>query len=429
MEPGLAAQFPGIETFIVESADLTASGRIELAPRGITGMLRSDQGVWMIDPWQSADPAHAVAYWLADLPGGNDWTCHTTVGIHGFGTAEVAHYQERTTQTLHTFRLAMACTGEWGLHQCDVQGHAANPADPLAAIVTVVARANVVYEADFAIHLNLVANESQVIYTDPTTDPYPTTCDGSGGADCSSDIMNTNISVMSSRIGNANFDIGHVLSRVAGGVAYLSAVCGGEKAGGCSGIPAAATSTPSLPWSASTKWATSSAPTTPSAARGRCAGNVNTPTAWEAGSGSSPMAYPGGCPVGDAPPTDNVAQFADPFFHHGSYGEVSTFLPTASCAVLTPTSNNIPVIVSTSTATAIPPALPSPSPQRPPTPTATCSRIRGRSTTQALPAPSPGPTPSTTARAPSSASSRRCRARSAHLPANVRCPLGRRDAR
>ena len=47
-------------------------------------------------------------------------------------------------KTLTSVRLAMACTGEYGVHQSDIQGHAPNGADPLAAIVTLVSRANVV---------------------------------------------------------------------------------------------------------------------------------------------------------------------------------------------------------------------------------------------------------------------------------------------
>src|SRR5262249_59438139 len=113
-----------------------------------------------------------------------------------------------------TVRLAVACTGEWGVHQCDVQGHVPNVADPLAAIVTVVARANVVYEADLAVHFNLVANEDQIVYTNPDTDPYSTQCDGSGGADCSGPHLGENIANLAAVIGNANFDIGHLLTRI-----------------------------------------------------------------------------------------------------------------------------------------------------------------------------------------------------------------------
>jgi hypothetical protein len=360
MEPGLAARFPEIRTYLVESLDGSAAGRIELAPRGLTGMLRTTSGrVWMIDLWQSADSAHVVSYWLSDLPGGQDWVCHTTPGVHGFGTPEAGGYQGRTLQTLRTFRLAMACTGEWGLHQCDVQGHPANIADPLAAIVTVASRANVVYEADLAVHLSLVANNDQIVYVDPDTDPYSTTCDGTGGADCSGAHLDENITNLAAVIGNANFDIGQVLTRVYGGVAYLSAVCSNYKAGGVSGIPRGGDIDPFAALVPIHEMGHQfGANHTFSGTRGRCAGNVHLETAWEAGSGSSPMAYAGGCPVGNAPPTDNVAIFADPYFHHGSIGEVTTFLNGAACAVVANTGNNIPVISSSTSSRAVPPGTP-----------------------------------------------------------------------
>jgi hypothetical protein len=363
MEPGLAAKFPEIQTYIVQSLDKSASGRLELSPRGLTGMLRTTSGqVWMIDLWESADPGFVVSYWLTDLPGGNDWTCHTVAGPQGPALEEQG-YHARTTQTLRSYRMAMACTGEWGLHQCDIQGHTANVADPLAAIVTVVGRANVVYEADFAIHFNLVANENLIVFVNPDTDPYSTTCDGSGGADCSSAHLGENSTTLSSVIGNANFDIGHVLTRVAGGVAYLEAVCGSDKAGGVSGIPRGGDIDPFTCLVAIHEMGHQfGANHTFSGTRGRCQGNVHLSTAWEAGSGSSPMAYPGGCPVGDAAPSDNVAIFCDPFFHHGSWGEVQSFLAATgggtTCAAQTATANNIPVIASSTPSTAIPPGTP-----------------------------------------------------------------------
>lgn len=361
MEAALQARFPQMQTFIVESVDRSASGRLELAPRGLTAMLRTTDGVWMIDPWQSGDASRVVAYWLRDLRGGNDWACHTTVGVHGLGAVEasVGGYQGRAIQTVRTVRLAVACTGEYGAYQSQIQGHAPNVADPLAAIVTVVARANVVYEADLAVHFNLVANNDQIIFTDPATDPYATTCEGTGGGDCSGPHLSTNISTLSSRIGNANFDIGHVFTRVFGGVAYLSSVCTGNKAGGVSGIPRGGDVDPlSALIFIHEMGHQFGANHTFSGTRGRCQGNVNLSTAWEAGSGSSPMAYAGGCPVGDAPPTDNVVQFADPFFHHGSLGEMRTFLNGAACPVQTPSANNIPEVVSTTASTAIPPGTP-----------------------------------------------------------------------
>jgi len=361
MEPGLQARFPLIRAYLAQSADGRASGRIEVSPRGLTAMIRTPEGVWMIDPWQSGDAGRAVAYWLHDLPGGDDWKCETTEGIHGFGTPEDPGITRslRALQPLRTVRLAMACTGEYGLYHSQIQGHAPNTADPLAAIVTVVGRSNVVYEADLGVHFNLVANNHLLIFTDPNTDPYDATCGGGGGTDCSGNLLAPNISLLNAQIGSANFEVGHVVTRIYGGVAYLGAVCTNFKAGAVSGIPRGGDIDPFSALVVIHELGHQfGANHTFSGTRGRCAGNVRLASAWEAGSGSSPMAYAGGCPVGDDPPTDNVALFADPFFHHGSVGEMTAFLAGASCPVITSTTNSIPVIVSTTPSGPIPPGTP-----------------------------------------------------------------------
>ena len=380
MDGELQARFPQIRTYIVQSVDGTASGRLELTQRGLTGMLRSvrPDGVggrgesgdtWMIDIRNSGDPSHAVVYWLRDLAAIADWTCHA---------AEDAAAQQaepvqpdlgggesggdgvlRGGHQLRTIRFAMACTGEWGVHQCTVLGHAPNVADPLAAMVTVVARTNVVFEADLAVHFSLVANNDQLVFIDPNTDPYPTTCDGTGGSDCSGPYLSANISTLSDEIGNANFDLGHLVTRVYGGVAYLNALCGNVKAGGISGIPRGGDVDPLAALVVIHEIGHQlGARHSYSGVRGRCQGNVTLSTAWEAGTGSSPMGYAGGCPVGDAPPTDNIVLFADPFFHHGSVREMESLLADRSCPVQTSSGNNPPEILSVTADQAIPPGTP-----------------------------------------------------------------------
>jgi len=373
MEPALQARYPEIRTYLVQSEDGVSSGRLELAPRGLTAMLRSPDGAWMIDLWQSADSEHVVSYWMHDLRGGSGFVCETTEADHGDGAVPPADpaaadptptqggFGERALQNLRTVRLAMACTGEYGLYHSTIQGNEPNIADPLAAIVTVVARSNVVYEQDVAVHFNLVANNDLLIFTDPATDPYDASCGGGGGADCSGPLLGANINLLSSVIGNENFEVGHVVTRIFGGVAYLRAVCGNSKGGAVSGMPRGGDVDPFAANVVIHELGHQfGANHTFSGTRGRCAGNVSLGTAWEAGSGSSPMAYAGACPVGDAPPSDNIVQFADPFFHSGNYVEMTNFLnsPTTTCPVVVATANSIPVIVSTTASTSIPPGTP-----------------------------------------------------------------------
>ncbi len=365
MDPLLAGRFPGIRTFVAQTADRAASGRLELTQRGLTGMLRDVSGrTWMIDAWQSADPGHVISYWLDDLPDGGDWTCWT----RGDGDAMPSPddhrggYEPRVVQDLRTYRLAIACNGEYGAYHSEIQGRPPNVADPLAAIVTIVARTNVVFEADLAVRFLLVGNNDQIIFTNADTDPYSSTCSGGGGTDCSGNLLSQNIATLGTVIGNANFDVGHVVTRIFGGVAYLRSVCRtNSKAGGVSGIPRGGDADPFSALVVIHELGHQfGANHTFNGTRGRCAGNVNLATSWEAGSGSSPMAYAGGCPVGDAPPSDNITQFADPFFHHGSRLEMQAYLAGngSSCAVITPSGNNVPELTSVTPSGMIPPSTP-----------------------------------------------------------------------
>lgn len=361
MAPELQARFPQIRTYIVQSTvHPEVTGRLEISQRGVTAMLRTSRGAWFIDPWQSMDAAHVVSYYLSDLPGGNDWKCETPVSPQIEKESDDAIVPQ-VLGTLRSYRIAMACTGEYGAYHCQIQGHAPNTADPLAAMVTIISRTNVVYEADLAIHLTLVPNNDLLIFLDGTTDPYPSTCGGGGGTDCSGAVLGENASVINGAIGSANYDIGHCVTRIFGGVANLRAVCTSNKAGGVSGIPRGGDVDPFSALVVIHEIGHQfGANHTFSGTRGRCAGNVNLSTAWEAGTGSSPMGYAGGCPVGDAPPSDNIQLFADPFFHHGSLLEMQAFLATSghTCPVQTPTTNNAPEIVSTTPSSPVPPSTP-----------------------------------------------------------------------
>jgi hypothetical protein len=165
--------------------------------------------------------------------------------------------------------------------------------------------------------------------------------------------------LLRSRLGSNTYDAGHCLTRVAGGVAYLRAACGGGI--GVSGIPRGGDVDPFAPNVVIHELGHQlGANHTFSGIRGRCGNNARLESAWEAGSGSSPMAYAGACPVGDAPPSDNVVRFADPFFNTGSVAEMRDYLASSqsSCTQIITSSNSIPEITSTTPDGPIPPGTP-----------------------------------------------------------------------
>jgi hypothetical protein len=105
---------------------------------------------------------------------------------------------------LRTFRLALSCTGEYTTY------FGGTKANALAAMNNTMTRVNGVFEKDFAARMVLIANNDAVIYTNASTDPYSA---ASGMSNWNSQLQSTLTSV----IGEANYDIGHLFGASGGG--------------------------------------------------------------------------------------------------------------------------------------------------------------------------------------------------------------------
>lgn len=238
MHPELAARYPAIRTYTgVAVAQNTVRVKFDLTPAGFHAMISGlPQGDAFIDPVTTASSVLHQAYWKKDLvrsqaqlPAAcgydqvNDLDAlmeHPATPAPPGRAARVGDCQFRT------YRLALACTGEYANFHGATGG---NMAPAMAAMATTLNRVNGIFERDATLTMVLVANNDQLVFTDPTTDGYS---NNDGFA-----MLEENRVKCNAVIGSANYDIGHVFSTGGGGVAYLNGPCGYYKAGGVTGGP------------------------------------------------------------------------------------------------------------------------------------------------------------------------------------------------
>ncbi len=225
MHPDLAARYPEIRSFVGQGIeDPAAIVRFDHTPKGFHAMILSaDKGTIFIDPYAEGNTEYYISYFKKDFVKQDEFTCHVN---------EIAENLDKPQPTqelkiagdcqLRTYRLALACTGEYA------QYHGGTVAGALAAMNTTMTRVNGVFERDAAITMQLVPNNDQLIFLDAATDPYS---NNNGGA-----MLGQNQTTCDNIIGSANYDIGHVFSTGGGGVAYLESPCdNSSKAGGVTG--------------------------------------------------------------------------------------------------------------------------------------------------------------------------------------------------
>jgi hypothetical protein len=344
MEAELQAQYPEIRTYTGQGIDDPyATIKFDLTPHGFHAQILSPDGRVFIDPHNKGDIHHYISYYTKDF-----------VKRDGFFECQVEydedydfHFNPESIFTpsgpqLKTYRLANAATLEY------TNFHGGTVALGLAAVVTSVNRVNGVYERESAVRMVLVANNNLIIYTTASGDPYSNT---NGSL-----MLSQNISNLSTVIGNANFDIGHVFSTGGGGVAYLGCVCTSNKAGGVTGSSSPVGDPFDIDYVAHEMGHQFGGNHSFNGTTGSCSGsNRNASTAYEPGSGSTIMAYAGICSPQD------LQSNSDAYFHSVNFDEIIAFTNSGSgntCAVITSTGNNAPIVTVPSGGFAIPKSTP-----------------------------------------------------------------------
>ena len=346
MHPDLAAKFPEIKTYAGQGiTDPNAHLRIDVTPLGFHAMILSPNGQVFIDPYGDNTTEYYICYYKKDVRPASKFACEaaSSDGTDYQNILPPSLYQQKSAgNQLRTYRLALACTGEYAATKGGTKSGA------LAGIVTSMNRVNGVYETEVAVRMVIIPNDTLILYTNSLTDPYT---NGSG-----STMLSQNQTTCDGVIGSANYDIGHVFSTGGGGVAYLGCVCASSnKAGGVTGSSNPVGDPFDIDYVAHEMGHQFGAHHTFNSVTSSCNGNRTSSAAFEPGSGITIMAYAGICG------SDNLAPNSIAYFHTYSFDQIVNFTTTGggnNCDVLTNTGNNPPVVTSVGAAYSIPISTP-----------------------------------------------------------------------
>jgi subtilisin-like proprotein convertase family protein len=325
-EPGLQAQFPDIRSYVgVGIDDKLAQIRISAAPNGIQTMVfRTDKRNEFMEPFSQDGKTYAV-YNSSRTKGKLPFTCSTDdVQMVEQNSGKAMDARANNGQ-LKTFRLAMSCTGEYTTY------HGGTVAGALAAINATMTRVNGVFEKDFCVHMNLIANNNTIIYTNAAADPYS---DAANMANWNAELQAN----LTATITEANYDVGHLFGATGGGgnAGCIGCVCvNGSKGSGITspadGVPMGDTF--DIDYVAHELGHQFGGNHTFSFSTENNAVNV------EPGSGSTIMGY-----AGITGATD-VQSNSDDYFVYASISQVQTNLLSKTCPVVTNlTTNGAPVM-------------------------------------------------------------------------------------
>ena len=328
LAPSLQSQHPSIRSFTAQGIDdPSAVARFSYSNVGLNVMISSaNYGSIYIDPY-TKDLNQYISYSKRSLPADSrSFECLLQTSVEN--KIELAT-KNADDGLLRTYRLALACTGEYAQYHLNNQGIPSNASDEekkaavLAAMNTAMTRVNGIYENEIAVTMAIVANNTDIIFLNAASDPYT---NNNGGT-----MLGQNQSTIDATIGSANYDIGHVFSTGGGGIAGLGVVCSNNnKARGVTGLSSPIGDGFYVDYVSHEMGHQFRANHTQN---NNC--NRNNSTAMEPGSASTIMGYAGIC-------SPNVQNVSDDYFHAISVQEIWNFISNlggATCPVEIVTGN------------------------------------------------------------------------------------------
>ncbi len=218
-EADLQVQFPQIRAFSGKGiTDKYATLKLSISPQGIQTMIfRTDRENEFIEPYSQDHTVYAVFKSHREI-GSLAWTCSTEdkkLATEVSSKTSSLHLAPQSSAgQLKTLRLAQSCNAEYANYFGATS--AAQVDLVLAAFNATLTRCNGVYEKDLAVHLNLVASTTNVIYYVASTDPYTTLNSWNTQLQntLSANLTGTGTTLAAN---NAAYDIGHMFGKSGGG--------------------------------------------------------------------------------------------------------------------------------------------------------------------------------------------------------------------
>ena len=238
-EPELQAKFNEIRSFSGRGiTDKKAYLKLSISPQGVqTMIIRDGKEEEYIEPYTDDKLTYAV-FKSQRASGQLPWNCYTQDQQLSSALNQIVVDQPisiaRSGGNLKILRLALSCNGEYANYFGATPTATDRELRVLAAFNATLTRCNGIFEKDLAIHLRLIPTTTRVIYYDPITDPYSPTLS----------LWNSQLqTTLTSVIGEANYDIGHMFGSTGGGgnAGCIGCVCNPGKGSGITspadGIP------------------------------------------------------------------------------------------------------------------------------------------------------------------------------------------------
>jgi hypothetical protein len=312
---GFSRRFPTIRTYAGRGLDdPTATARFDVTPLGFHASVMSDGGRWLVDPYYRGDRSTYVSYYRRDLPAPQAPLVEPEEAAEELAARVERAPVERAPGdpvVQRTYRLALANDFSYA------QYFGSTDALVESAKVSLMNRVNQLYNDDLAIRMVLVPGNAKLNFQ--TEEEY--TAAGYGSGACSGTLLTQNQTVIDREIGDANYDIGHIVKQLGGGGIAGLGVVGrtGQKARGCTGLNPPVGDGFAIDYVAHEMGHQYGGPHTFDGTNGNCAPpnrDLDGASAVEPGSGTSIQAYAGICT------DDNLQPNSDPYFSQQSIDDI-----------------------------------------------------------------------------------------------------------